>query len=121
MVSSEAGQLLFRTPFAGIIRVSSKNVLEVRTDKPVTIKMTDGTIYKDKLIVSSDQGTAVRDKGEAPIFFKPGDVELANPDAWQLGEGYKWYGELNSAIGMERGNTDSDEFDFDFKSIKIVE
>jgi len=78
--------------------------------------MADGTIYKDKLIVSTEHGIAVRNEGETPIYFKAEDVALVNPEPWRLGEGYKWFGQVNAALSMERGNTDSDEYDLDFTS-----
>jgi hypothetical protein len=115
VVSSESGYIIFKTPFAGEIKVANENVLEVRTANPVTLKMADGTIYKDKLIVSTEHGTAVRNEGEKPIYFKAGDVSFVNPEPWLLGEGYKWFGDANTAVAMERGNTDSDEYDVDFK------
>jgi len=116
VVTSESGHIVFKTPFAGEIKIATENVLEVRTVKPVTLKMADGTIYKDKLIVSTEHGIAVRNEGETPIYFKAEDVALVNPEPWLLGEGYKWFGEVNTALSMERGNTDSDEYDVDFKS-----
>ena len=116
VVTSESGHIVFNTPFAGEIKIATENVLEVRTVKPVTLKMADGTIYKDKLIVSTEHGIAVRNEGETPIYFKAEDVALVNPELWLLGEGYKWFGQMNAALSMERGNTDSDEYDLDFTS-----
>lgn len=116
VVTSESGHIVFKTPFAGEIKIATENVLEVRTVKAVTLKMADGTIYKDKLIVSTEHGIAVRNEGETPIYFKAEDVALVNPEPWRLGEGYKWFGQVNAALSMERGNTDSDEYDLDFTS-----
>jgi len=116
VVTSESGHIVFRTPFAGKIKIATENVLEVRTVKPVTLKMADGTIYKDKLIVSTEHGIAVRNEGETPVYFKADDVSFVNPEPWRIGEGYKWFGEVNSVLSMERGNTNSNEYDADFKS-----
>lgn len=44
-------------------------------------------------------------------------MALVNPEPWRIGDGYKWFGELNSALAMERGNTDTDELDINFESI----
>lgn len=79
VISSEAGNIVFKTEFAGEIKVSSESVLEVRTDNPVTLKMTNGTIYRDKLIVQTEQGTAVRNEGETPIYFRADDISYVNP------------------------------------------
>jgi hypothetical protein len=117
VVSAEAGHVVFDTPFAGEIKIASVNILQVSTDDPVTLKMSDGTIYREKQIVTTDQGAAVRTEGEAPVYFEPGDIKYVNPDPWLLGEGYKWFGEANTAAVLERGNTDTDEIDADFRSI----
>lgn len=117
IVSAEAGHIVFKTPFAGEITIASVNVLQVSTTDPVTLKMTDGTIYREKQIVSTEQGAAVRSEGEAPVFFEPGDIKYVNPEPWLLGDGYKWFGDANTTALLERGNTDTDEVDADFKSI----
>ena len=117
VVSAEAGHVIFRTPFAGDIKVSGENIERVTTANPVTLKMIDGTIYKEMQIVTTEQGTSVIAEGEAPIFFQPGDVEFVNPHPWLLGEGYKWFGEINTAAVLERGNTETDEYDADTESV----
>ncbi|MEP5765260.1 MAG: DUF481 domain-containing protein [Halieaceae bacterium] len=117
VVSAHQGKIVFNTPFAGDIKVKAENVERVTTADAVTLKMTDGAIYKERQIVSTDQGTSVITDGEPPVFVKPGDIAYVNPEPWRLGEGYKWFGEVNTAAVLERGNTDTDEYDADFKSI----
>jgi hypothetical protein len=117
VVSAEAGHVMFDTPFAGEIKIANENISKITTKNPVTLKMSDGTIYREKQIVSTEQGASVRSEGETPVYFEPGDIEYVNPAPWLLGEGYKWFGEANAAAMRERGNTDTDEVDVDAKSI----
>jgi hypothetical protein len=117
VVSAEAGHVVFATPFAGEIKIANENISKITTASPVTLKMSDGTIYREKQIVSTEQGVTVRSESEAPVYFEPGDIEYVNPAPWLLGEGHKWFGEVNASTTRERGNTDSDETDIDAKSI----
>jgi len=117
LVSAGGGSIVFKTPFAGKINVAAANVERITTEKPVTLKMADGSIYKERQIVSTDEGTAAYAAGEAPGLFQPGEIAYVNPEAWLLGEGYKWYGQVNVSLQSERGNTDTDELDTDFESI----
>jgi len=117
VVSAEAGYVVFSTPFADEIKIKGENIEKITTDNPVTLKMTDGTIYRDRQLVSTEEGTQVIAADAAPEFFKPGEIAFVNPDPWLLGDGYKWFGEVNTAAVIERGNTDSDELDADFNSV----
>lgn len=117
VVSAEAGHVVFNTPFAGDIKISGENIEKMTTEEAVTLIMVDGTIYRDRQLVATEQGIQVVAEGMAPEFFNPGEIAYVNPEPWLLGEGYKWFGEVNTAAVIERGNTDSDEYDTDFKSI----
>jgi hypothetical protein len=117
VVSAEAGQIVFNTPFAGDITVNGENVLKVTTDEPVVLKLKDHTVLRDRQIVATEEGTSAVAEGADPVFFQPGEIAFVNPEPWRIGEGYKWFGEVNTSAVLERGNTDTDEYDADFKSI----
>ncbi len=117
VVSAEDGQIVFDTPFAGEITVESDNVERVTTSTAVTLKMDDGTIYRDQQLVSTDDGTVAINESGDKTSFNPGEIAFVNPEPWKLGDGYKWFGDVNTAIQLERGNTDTDETDMDFESV----
>jgi len=117
LISAQDGKIVFNTPFAGDISVTSVNVLEVTTDLPVVLKLKDGVVYKDRQIVVTDEGTSAVAQGKNPVHFRPGEIASVNPEPWRLGEGYKWFGAIDTSAVLERGNTDTDEYDATAKSV----
>lgn len=117
MVSASQSDVVFDTPFAGEITIKQANIDVIVTDETVTLMMQDGSIYREKKIVSRDEELLVTGDNQLPVIFDVADIKLVNPEPWMLGDGYKWFGQLNSALASERGNTDTDELDIDFESI----
>jgi hypothetical protein len=117
LVSAKADKVVFNTPFAGDITIKNGNIATIITDTDVTLLMKDGNAYRDKRIVLGENDlVAMSDDGPA-VHFKVADVSMVNPEPWQLGDGYKWFGEANIVADLERGNTETDEYDVDFKSV----
>ena len=117
LVSASESEVIFDTPFAGQLKVQQANIVSVVADHKVTLMMKDGTVYRDKQIVKRDQRMLVMAARQQPVVFDVADMALINPEPWRIGDGYKWFGQVNSALAMERGNTDTDELDIDFESI----
>jgi hypothetical protein len=117
LVSASESEVIFDTPFAGQLKVQQANIVSVVADQKVTLMMKDGTVFRDKQIVSRDQRMLVMATRQQPVVFDVADMALVNPEPWRIGDGYKWFGQVNSALAMERGNTDTDELDIDFESI----
>tara|TARA_R110001599_G_scaffold353231_1_gene591108 strand:- start:192545 stop:193564 length:1020 start_codon:yes stop_codon:yes gene_type:complete len=117
LISASQSDVVFETPFAGQITVKQANIEQIVADKKVTLMMQDGKIYRDKQIVTRDQRLLVMAAKQQPVMFDVADIKLVNPEPWRIGDGYKWYGQMNLAVLAERGNTDSDQMDIDFESI----
>jgi hypothetical protein len=114
--ASEAG-VIFDTPYAGELTIERGTIETIITEEKVTLLMQDGSIFRDKLIVAEGESLTVLSDDQLPIQFAAADINQLNPEPWRLGDGYKWYGEVNTALESERGNTDTDEVDIDFESI----
>ena len=112
LVSAEADVVVFDTPFAGKISVKEESIARMVTDSTVTLKMEDGQILRDREIDTSGGQLVASGGGDPDVLFAATDIELINPEPWQLGDGYKWSGEFSAALETERGNSDSDEWDF---------
>jgi len=87
------------------------------TDSSVTLLMTDGRVFKDRQIVASESRILITDDDGQAHVYRPLEIDLVNPEPWKLGEGYKWFGKVSMAAEVERGNSDSDEYDFNAESI----
>ena len=116
LVSIESDKVIFSTPFAGNITISQTNINLIITENPVTLKMVDGTIYRDRQIISTEDSMRVEAEGESPVTFATEDIEMVNPEPWKLGDGYDWTGRVSFAAEAERGNSDSSESYMDFRS-----
>lgn len=117
LVSAESDKVIFETPFAGKITVKQDNIQRISTDEPVTVMMEDGELYRDRQIVSTENAMLVKTEGEKSVVFKSEDIEMVNPEPWKMGEGYDWSGRAMVEVEFERGNTDSDLWEFDLESI----
>ena len=111
LVSAESDQVVFDTPFAGKITIAQSNIERITTDDPVTLLMDDGTVHREKQIISTETAMLVKTEGEASALFAAEDIEMVNPEPWKLGEGYDWTGKISIAVEYERGNSDSDDWD----------
>jgi hypothetical protein len=83
----------------------------------VNLKLKDNTILRDQQLISTEEGTIASGPDGARENFDPGEIAFVNPEPWRMGEGYKWFGDINFAMQLERGNTDTDEVDTDLESI----
>lgn len=113
LVRSEAGQVIFDMPFAPNAKIKSANIERIITDKPVTLMMTDGAIYHERTINSTEAQLIAKSPDQDPVVFATDDISLINPEPWKLGEGHRWTGSFSAALESERGNSDTDEWDID--------
>ena len=47
--------MVFDTPFAGKITLRQENIDEIITKRPVTLLMQDGTVYRDKEVITDEE------------------------------------------------------------------
>jgi len=117
LVNASDGEIAFDTPFAGEISVKVANVKRMYTEKSVTVLMADGRVLRNQRIVAQKDALVMMDVDDHDTEFEPSDVEMINPEPWRLGDGYKWSGDISTAIKVERGNTEVDELDLAIESI----
>ena len=117
LVSASESTVIFDTPFAENIELKQENIEKIITTEGVTLLLTDKQVFREKRIVEQDGELVVLDNNEQPIALDLATVEFINPEPWRLGEGYKWFGQVNAAMEYERGNSDSDEVDIDLESV----
>jgi hypothetical protein len=117
LISASEKGVIFDTPYAGELTIERGTIETIITEEKVTLLMQDGAIFRDRLIVAEGESLTVLGDDQLPIQFAAADINQLNPEPWRLGDGYKWYGQVNTALESERGNTDTDELDIDFESI----
>jgi hypothetical protein len=116
VVSAADGKIKFDTDFAGTIDIDSDDVDTVYTEEEVTIMMNDGRLFENKRIAARDNALVVMNENNEAVAFEAQDMKRLNPEPWELGRGYKWTGDVKTAMVLERGNTETDEFDLNWST-----
>jgi putative salt-induced outer membrane protein YdiY len=117
IVKKDDGVLEFKTSYAGTIKVKWTEIEEVRADEPFKVMLQNNEILMTTVIRNTPDvvtlETGTQDE-PATVELVQSDLALIKPEAWRVGEGYKFSGRANLAFERDRGNTDTDELDLDF-------
>lgn len=117
IVKKDNGVLEFKTSYAGVIKVKWAEIEEVRADEPFRVMLENEEIVMTTAIRNTDDVVTLETgtpEAPAPVELAQTDIALIKPEAWRMGEGYKFTGRANFAYERQRGNSDTDELDFDF-------
>ncbi|MEQ8801076.1 MAG: DUF481 domain-containing protein, partial [Haliea sp.] len=111
------GVVTVETEFAGSLKIKQDRIVSLQSDGPVVLKLADGEVVTEPgLTVTGEQPVPTR--GDAPAgSYALRDLALSDPEPWELGRGYRWTGQASAALGLQRGNTDTDEFDYRVDSV----
>ena len=118
IVKKDNGVLEYKTSYAGVIKVKWAEIEEVRADEPFRVMLKNEEIVMTTAIRNTDDVVTLETgtrEAPAPVELAQSDIAFIKPEAWRLGEGYKFTGRANFAYERQRGNSDTDELDFDFE------
>ncbi|MFK7976201.1 MAG: YdiY family protein [Halioglobus sp.] len=107
------GVITIDTGFAGTLSVAIDQVESLRSDNPAVILLDNDLVLQDAPL-NIQGGQLVSGSGGS---YALESLKLVNPEPWELGQGYRWTGFANAALVMQRGNTESDELDFQLESV----
>jgi hypothetical protein len=116
VVKKDSDALEFDTAFAGTIKVKWAEIEEVRTDEPMKVMLSNDEIVMTTAIRNTADVVTLETGSEdepAPVEMVQSDIAYIKPEDWRLGKGYKLTGRANFAFESNRGNTDTDELEFD--------
>jgi len=112
--SKKDNTLEFKTSFAGTINIKWNKVVELKTDKPQKVLLTNHELIPARVLRNTEATTTVESEpGAAPQEYEKSQVAFINPESWRMGKGFRFTGNVNAAMQIERGNTDKGELDFD--------
>lgn len=116
LVSGGGGKIMFDTPWGGTLEVKSENVASINTDSTDnTVLMADGEIFRNKRIYADEEQLIVQREGGPERRYAINEIDLVNPEPWKLGDGYRFSGRSSLAFEAERGNSETDEWDADYR------
>jgi len=108
------GTLEFETTYAGTIKVKFDQISELHADEPVKLMFKNDELQEATSITRTESAILVTtETGDTPESLDRDSIAYINPESWRYGEGHKFTGRLNLALKFQRGNTVSDEIDFD--------
>ncbi|MCB1842381.1 MAG: DUF481 domain-containing protein [Halioglobus sp.] len=110
VVEARDGVVTVETGFAGTVSIELDKVQSLTTAEPTTVILEDATVLENQSLRIADQ--QLSSTTEPARSYPVESLSVINPEPWELGRGYKWYGDLSFALVMERGNTETDELDY---------
>lgn len=94
------GKLTIVTPEAGPVKLDWAQVVSVKTDEPVKVKMTTGEMVEGKIVPGADGRLKVETQGAAAAV----EIDLAKVKAFNEPPA-AWHGKLSAAARTTDGNT----------------
>ena len=113
-IKRDGDKFEFKTNYAGIIRVDSDQIIEIRVDESVQLLLTNENLVNVNKIRKSGEEVIVTLVPENEEYtLKEEEVVHVAPEPWQLGNGFDMSGRVDLSLKLDRGNTDKDQVDID--------
>jgi len=107
------GELYVMTEWMGEVTIALSSVLQLVSNQDIELLTTE----QEKLALSSfmisDGEVVLEDADNLTVD----QLDVANPEEWEQGHGYRITGRVTSAIEYNRGNTETDKLNLDAESI----
>lgn len=116
VVDAENGTLSLETDFAGTIKVRLDQIASMYTETPMTLQMADGSIIEAHPLAVEDEKLMLPEATEGGGGYALSQLLRVNPEPWETGDGYRWTGLASGALVTQRGNTETDELDYNVES-----
>ena len=106
------GSVLVSTALMGEVKIAltsiaqldSNQAIELLKTKQDTLALSALKVADGEIVLEDDENLAVD------------QVDVANPEAWEVGKGYRVIGRVTSAVEFSRDNTDTDQVNLDLKT-----
>lgn len=118
IIKKEATTVLFKTGYAGELKVQWSEVESITSDNPVHIVLSDGSNWHGEL-VDADPGAALLklDTAAGEKSFDLLKTRYINPAADLLKDAIKWTGHVNAGGALSHGNNETKGLRFDGETI----
>jgi len=115
IIRKEDSNLVFKTDYAGEIKIKWDQVTAVTTDKPVQLTLDNGTaIEKASLSPAQDKTAEIKAENiNNDLEIKLSSVKYINPSDVVSGKGIKVSGRVNAGVNIASGNSDTESYNLD--------
>lgn len=111
----DGGKLVLQTEYGGSIALDWKKVKTLESDQELLVKQDAYTGEKAKSLQAGEDGQVILANGEAPKAVELASIQqIMKPKP--LVEDMLWKGNIDLALDYKRAETDSDDYDVDFKT-----
>ena len=118
IIRMEGNKLIFKTSYAGEISVTWSEVINLISDDPIKVILTDGTVLEGfSQKASANTMRLETQKLEAPSDLKLLNVAAINPEQKPT---VKITVRANGGLTQERGNNDTDSYHLDSEFIALT-
>lgn len=107
IVEKSGDWLIFKTKYAGELKIKWKEVAELVSDQPVTVLLHDDTLDKAQRFANAP-GTGV---------ISTDDISHINPPPELSDQGYSFSGKLNVGLNQTAGNTETQSYHVDSEAV----
>ncbi len=108
ILSLTAGRITFESPVVGKVTAPMEEVESFTTETEGVIELDDGTVVTDRIV--RDSTGRVQLAADPSRDFELGQVKGINP------EQVSWHGSLAAGVVIDRGDTDEQDVDIEFKA-----
>ncbi len=114
LMEQAGGRLVFRTEYAGVIRVKWKHVKSLKTEQPALLLFDNGDTKSVVSVEITGQDVTYLDSGDRQLHTMDAEVIVGiSPESWLANESGEWSGFANLSVKSDRGNGDADYVDLD--------
>jgi putative salt-induced outer membrane protein YdiY len=113
IIHMEERKLLIKTDYAGEITISWQQIESLSSDEKIKVVLEDDTTIEGRTLTFEAGKMKVKtEKLEEPLAFNLADVKTINP---KVKPPVRITFGANAGLSLERGNSDTDEYEFDLR------
>jgi len=115
IVRKEDSNLIFKTTYAGELKIQWDQITAIKTDKPVALTLKNDTSIENASIspAANKSANIKADNINNNLDIQLSSVKYINPSAIVTGKGIKITGRINAGISIASGNTDNESYNLD--------
>ena len=106
------GGVLVETALMGSVKIALTSIAQLHSDQAIELLTTE----QDTLALSALKVVGGEVVLEDDDNLAVDQLDVANPEAWEVGKGYRITGSVTSVVEFSRGNTDTDQLNLDLET-----
>ena len=107
------GELYVKTEWMGDVTIALSSILYLESDQDIELLTTEQETLALSSLMVVDGEVVLEDADNLALD----QLDVANPEEWEEGHGYRITGRVTSAIEYSRGNTETDKLNLDAETI----